>query len=1367
MQFNRPPRLQKFIEPIEIKVPFPSPLPQEPKINWLTLILPIFITGAIIGGMALLISSSSSTSYLMFLPLMLVGVIVSVVSYFQQKKEYKSIVEERLNKYREFLIEKEENLRAAKDEQSSILLEQNPSPNDCAVLSTKQPLDTRLGERRPTDVDFLKIRIGLGTQPSEIKIDTPEETNRDTELSELYDAVELIRKEYVFLENTPILTSIPEIGCLGIVGEPSQVHSFARSIAISLTTHHWVSEVQLAVFCTQQQSNYWDWMQLLPHKPKHSSQIVNEVQPGELKNPRILALEHEIRRRETYRDNTSSNNSSSERFNTDNLPALVVFIDNISNVYDFAAFSLILERSRNIGIYGIFLNETFTDIPGECGAVVEFTNDFVEYKETGTTKIPIKNIVPDEVSIQVSENFAKSLSAIEWIVPEKITEPPDDLSLMDLFDSKIDDLPIEKWWDEESPWGFLKAPIGKFSPTADLIFDLSEDGNGPHGIIGGTTGSGKSETLRTLILSMALTHNPYDLNFALIDFKGGAAFRGLEKLPHVVGLITDIENNVDYASRVIQSLSGEIKTRKQVLNKALEKVSLFRAHVDDYRTIPVRRPLPHLVIIFDEFAEFKEQYPSESHQLVSIARVGRSLGIHLILCAQSPSAVVEDQIRQNSKFRICLPVSSAEDSRGFIGIPDACDLPIGQAYFLVKKPQKFRVAYTGDYQLESFLPENAIVRTNPDGKREVIFPEKYRQKLPKAKTEAMLLIEKIISVTESLAINELPKVWQTPMMENLYLSDLLMTSKVPLSWNNDTSEFFPVQKHDIGFIFGLMDDPINQLQPVISFGAKGSSKNMLIFGPSGSGKSTLLRTLITSIALERTPSEANIYCLDFGGQHSLKIFQDESEQKHLDLPHLPQIGGVIIFGEKERVYRLFAILDSIILKRELKFKHKASSLDEYNSKVDVNEKLPDIFIFIDGLTKQITDSVDGFTDKLDDILKKGGSAGIHVVITANNVGDVPEKIKIDINGIGEIIILKPVDTAQIQSTFGNPAPDSFVKKAQASQHPKSGQGVLNKNPVLEIQIALPIKANEDKQIDKLRELIDLMHLAWEGSRPTDIEVLPFFVMDKELITPKYWDSSRSIRYEDTLGILLGVEQRSLKSSGLSIEEDGPIFQILSETSKLGKTTVLKTWILNLAEKFSSKEIQFLIIDFHKHTLTQFSEIPHIFKYVNEQSELKDALLLLDKKIKERRNYIQKGWKKDKKFDQLAAVRQLGFLVIVIDDFIEMCKYLSEEALEHLYKCLDDGKDFGIRLILTEDVAHFTTANDILKMSSKYGCGILLGGNDGFDYYNETKNPYQKQPILPGRGYLIREKKAAFFQAATYFKQEDDPIFTLEERLKNL
>ncbi|UCF61673.1 MAG: hypothetical protein JSV37_03025, partial [Anaerolineaceae bacterium] len=605
-------------------------------------------------------------------------------------------------------------------------------------------------------------------------------------------------------------------------------------------------------------------------------------------------LQHREQRVETKRHRQPGTDTTQRP-----LPRLVIVFDELPTDFSHPGLSLLLKKGKQLGVHGIFLSDEAELIPGPCGGILELEGNLLDFREIGPDGRKFE-CRPDSIEPDRSKHLAEALAAIKWPHTSDLSQPPALISFLELFNvSDVGELPIETWWDGDPPYGHLRAPIGLTSATGELIFDLNDrDGaHGPHGLIGGMTGSGKSEVLKTILLALASTHSPYDLNFALIDYKGGAAFYELAQLPHTVGVVTDIESHSSYAERVILALTGEIEHRKRVLENARVSFGFGRSHVDEYRELTVKRPLPRLVIVFDEFAEFKERHPEESKRLISIARQGRSLGVHLILATQNIEAAVDPEILQNSTFRICLRVSEVQDSVQMIGIPDAVDLTRGRAFFQAQTRQLFQTAYAGgtygDDQ-DGRTSTKTIQKLWPDGRRETIELPQWgdgREATDLASeaqfTEAQAIVGRLVEAARNLKLKKPPPVWPDPLGDRIYLPDLL-TKHFTGGWNGEgwqacrswIEQAEPPSK--VNPLLGLYDHPAQQKQILFQLDPRRGGGHLLVFGSAGTGKSTLLRTIVTSLALTRAPDEVHFYILDFGGQSTLKV-----------LDSMPHVGAVV------------------------------------------------------------------------------------------------------------------------------------------------------------------------------------------------------------------------------------------------------------------------------------------------------------------------------------------------------------------------------------------------------------------------------------------------------------------------------------------
>ena len=1328
MSFKRPPRIQKAFGENKITFPTPASLSDKPKANWIVILLPLVGTGGVILLMVFVLGSTQSSSYLMFLPFLIPTVLATLVAHLAESRDYENKKKESLKKYDEQLKGTESKLASLSKKEREVALDFSPDILTC--FDRIKSRNIRLGERRPTDHDFLVLRLGIGNAPSTIQFDVPDVVGKQDVFTELDQRAFALRDKYKEQADFPILLDMTVLGSVGIHGERDLTRNVARSLFLHLATHHWPSEVNVMVFSgTVAGASKWNWVNSLPHRTRLSESAVIPVESNEYSLSVIESLETELRRRQAV----LYHNKSVTKSQPGNLPlpTLIILFDRVTDVNQHAAFSLILKKGAKLGVFGLFLADNFVDLPSECYGVVDVKNG--EKSETGKDKKPTLSINLDTVSASQAEEYSQLLADIDWEYSIDITEPPENLTLFELLGvDSIDEIDIQQWWRGESPYGYLRAPIGKFTQSAEFILDLNEasdnhETHGPHGVIGGTTGSGKSELLRTIILSLALTHHPFDINFALIDYKGGGAFKDLETLPHVVGVITDIENHANYAVRVIESLTGEINSRKSLLGRAQTELGIQRPHIDDYRKLSAKRPLPRLVLIFDEYAEFKDKHPDETRKLINIARQGRSLGVHLILCTQNPSIAVDDQVRQNTRFAMSLSVNSADDSSGLIGIPDAFGLPRGYAFIKVINPQKFRVAYSGAKHSSSL-------------------------------TQATALVERICNEKENSNLPFPPRVWPNPLPSRLYLPDLISNVSPGLSNTLWTGEDWSGQKATQKFIIGLVDNPYHQTQPALYFGGNESGQNMIVIGGSKSGKSTFLLTLALSMAQSNSPSMCWIYILDLGGQSML--------YKLKNLPHIAEKGGIIEPGEKERINRLFGELRTQIKnRRALLEKHGgASNIATYNQTEPADKQIPQTYFFIDSITSQFFDSMDGFAEQLIDVILEGSGVGINVVITANLPQDINHKIYAYIS---DRIILRPAEKGLVENVF-EASPNS-IKNFRFGQDLPPGRGFKGGDNLLELQVGLPFAASDDVELSiQTDTLITKMASAWQkrkGERPPSILTLPHFVgrSDDEMVSASLFGH---------LSAYFGISRETMKPIGVSLEDEISTFLVASSNPKRGKTTFLINWLINLAERYSPDEIRFLVLDFHRHSLKHLIDLPHS-KFVMKHQDLAPSLKSLKKKILDREKLAEVEIEKNLLgFDQVSYNRKMGYNVIVIDDYNSFYRKSTDEERNLLAECITDGEDYGVRLMLAENssLLGFPSMDDILAKVAQNASGIALGPYENLDNYfaQITLPAAQKTNDFPaGRAYFIGGGKIGLFQAQTYWNENEDPANALAERISRI
>jgi len=1369
MPFNRPPRIQTPLPDDDIEIPAPPTLRTSPAaMNWLAIGLPL---GAVLLSVVMMTSSggASGMSYLRFLPIMLATYLASGVTYMLGRRTFKRKLVESKEAYAETLTNLEKDMQSLKEQQTQIQLEVNPDLNEC--LRRARGVDPRLGERRPHDPDFMTFRIGMGSVPTSINLQHPDFSTAPPEYKEENERAEALYRNYASVPGSPLTANLGYSGSLGIAGQPTRVHNFTRALLCHLVTHHWPAEVQVAVISISDDAPTWSWTHSLPHAMATLNwREATSMGEGEMLSDLMDELEEELQRREQLVE-TQRHSLAGSRDMEAPLPRVVIVFDSLPTNYAHPGLAILLKKGKQLGFYGVFLTDRVEQVPGACGALIELEAKNLIYQETGLDGRKVE-CRPESIAQKQAAQLAEALASIEWPHASDLSQPPSLITFLELFGvSSVEELPIETWWDGEPPYGQLRAPIGMTSATAELIFDLNDrDGaHGPHGLIGGMTGSGKSEVLKAILLALAATHSPYDLNFALVDYKGGAAFNELAQLPHTVGVVTDIESHSSYAERVILALTGEIEHRKRVLENARVAFGFGRSHVDEYRQLTVKRPLPRLVIVFDEFAEFKERHPEESKRLISIARQGRSLGVHLILATQNIEAAVAPEILQNSTFRICLRVSEVQDSIQMIGIPDAVYLTRGRAYFQAQTRQLFQVAYAGgSYQDESDGKTSGknIQRVWPDGRRETIELLQWSdgwggEEAPVDVhfTEAQAIVSRLVDAARRLKLKKPPPVWPDPLPDRIYLPDLL-SKHFTGGWNGEGWQ--PCQAWayrdqvmpKVHPLLGLYDHPAQQKQILFQIDPARGGGHLLLFGSAGTGKSNLLRTLVTSLALTHPPDEVHFYILDFGGQSILKV-----------LDGIPHVGAVVTRFEAERVERLIAYIHAEISRRNDLFRSaRVDSYEDYNTRVPPGERLPVIYLIIDGYG-DFKRSVDMELAKhVSTFISGGAASGLYLVVSASLQSEIPNDLFANIN---LRLTFHQADQTEYYRIVGRPSEAKIQEEVITP--PPPGRGLLRGTPPLEFQAALPTKGRTDEeQFQELVALATNMKSVWDGPEPPEIRSLPFLVTLPEPTTPQ---TPESDGVRSALSALLGQDYQTLEPVSISLDEDGPTFLVASVSPQAGKTSLLQTWVLGLAERFSPDDIQFIFLDFHCRTLTTFRGIPHLMTYIGSMSTLEPTLSQLVEEIERRQKDLEGAYESDPDgFDSQILVKSWPHLLVVIDDY-DGFSARSENAKLQLADVISTGGELGVSIVVAGNLSELPRDYDdpLMQRIRRHGCGILLSGSEGLEQFNNARRP-PGQPsagLPPGRGYMVRRGQVRLFQTAAYWHEGEDPSSALASRVERL
>lgn len=947
--FIRSPRLAKVFKGRKLEAPEP-PEPQVPgRFPFISLLAPILMA-------AIMYSVTQNLMSLLFIalsPIMLVG------SYLEQRFAMSGANKAALKLFRADLADFAVEVATCNEDERQGRLLEHPSVGECvAAVDQLSPL---LWTRRTDSPGFGEFRLGLGTLPTRHEIELPSPKRGPRHLhAEIRKTVD----PFWVVHGVPVVASPGSEGGMGVCGPRQAALAVARSIVVQALALHSPTEMVLAAVLSDRAVTDWDFLKWFPHNgPMHSPLSGEHLAATAGSAAQIVAdCEELIRTREEDREKKGSIV----------LPTVFLLVESDAPV-DFSRLVSVAERGWHHGVYVLWVAPELAQLPASCRTFVDAASaEFggVGYLHTGDLVTPVQL---ENLDLAQAMLTARRMAPVTDLATrsEDSSDLPRSVSWLNLVGLDLADRPdaaIERWVENRSitvgPYapnplprraGNLRGVLGQNGSGLHSI-DLRVDG--PHALVGGTTGSGKSELLQTWILSMAAANSPQRLTFLLVDYKGGSAFAECNRLPHTVGLVTDL--NPHGVVRALNSLAAELRYREHLLEKykAKDLVSLEKAH-------PEVAP-PSLVIVVDEFAALVQEVPEFVDGVVNVAQRGRSLGLHLILATQRPAGVIKGNLRANTNLRIALRVADADDSNDVIDSPMA-------AYFDQELPGRavaktgpgryisFQTGYVGGHTSDQALPLDLLVE-------ELSLMQRTRWESPiiesgvveadPGPTDIARIVENLRAAHVQAGLPEPRKPWLPELRSHYTLGSL------------------PTPRRDDCLVFGLQDDADNQSQPVVAF-YPDRQGNMAIFGTGGSGKSTLLRTLAAAAGFTVRGGPCHVYGLDFGSR-ALAVLED-----------LPHVGSIVAGSDDERVKRLITWLRSVVDQRSQAYQAvNASTIGEYRRAANRPDE-PRILLLIDGVAAFRTAYEGGLSSWLWEMLisvaAEGRPVGVHVVVTADRM----------------------------------------------------------------------------------------------------------------------------------------------------------------------------------------------------------------------------------------------------------------------------------------------------------------------------------------------------------------------------------------------
>lgn len=1122
--FSKAPRIRRLIKTKEINF---SPPPKQEGETQMPLILtigPMLTMGVISGVMLINVISkimagtatlANSWPTLATSSAMLISVAVwpTLTRNFNKKlKEKKK--QELISKYTLYLEEKRKELLAEAQLQTEILTENLIPVEQCLTIIDKAKI--YFWDKRIEQNDFLDVRIGRGNELLDVKINYPEEgfTVEEDDLRKKADAMV---EEFKYIKNVPIGYSLYKDKITAIMGITQKCYGMIENIILQLITFYSYEDIKIVIFTNDLNEEKWDYVKYLNHNLSNDKSI--RFFSTNLDSAKKITdyLNYELQNRMQLAQD------GSKLFK----PYYIIITDDYSQIKRQNFTKDLTEIDINLGFSLIILENYMSKLPSKC-------NNFINLGQSSSgvlrNSFESQEIIPfyDEINYNIDMmSLARKLSNIPIEFEEGNKGLPNTITFLEMEKvGKIEQLNIMNRWDINDSTTSLKAEIGVDEEGNLMYLDLHEKFHGPHGLVAGMTGSGKSEFIITYILSMAINYSPDDVSFILIDYKGGGLAFAFENkatgvcLPHLAGTIT----NLDKAEmdRTLVSIDSEIKRRQKIFNDARDKLGESTINIYKYQQFykegRLTEPIPHLFIICDEFAELKSQQPDFMDNLISVARIGRSLGVHLILATQKPSGVVNDQIWSNTKFRVCLKVQDESDSKEMLKRPEAASIKqTGRFYLQVGYDEYFALGQSAWCGAKYFPSEKIVKQVDKsvnfiDDSGTII---KSIQAGNNIKIEAQgeqlaRIMESIIDISNKL----------NKKAKRLWLNDI---DPIILVDNLEKKYNLSIIPYYIKSVIGEYDAPEMQEQGLLTYDLTKDG-NTIIYGNDEVEKEKVLNTMLYSICKNHFSNEINIYIIDYGSEQ-LRMFEK-----------FPQIGGMVFMGEDEKLTNLFKLIDDEVKKRKKVLVSYGGSIEIYNSRN--SEKMSQILFVInnyDGLLE----SYNSIYENIITIARDCERYGIYIVLTCNSPSSLGRRVSQCFNNSYALHLTDASDYFGI-----------FNMKSKVFPRDILGRGLVSNNGVHEFQTASIV--NEDNDINEYMERVLEYIKSKDNLHAVSIPSLP------EQVTIDFVEKSISTISE----VPIGIYKESLKIA----KHD--FFMLNSTTISSNKLSNINSFMDSLVDVFN-------------------------------------------------------------------------------------------------------------------------------------------------------------------------------------------------------
>jgi S-DNA-T family DNA segregation ATPase FtsK/SpoIIIE len=1260
--------------------------------SWAFLLLPILMVGGSLG----IVLYNPSPAFLLIGAVMALGSIAfGVTIVVQQRSGGRRAAERARDRYLAYLDRLASELDATAALQDRAARFTHPGLVELLAVGGER---VRTWERALADPDFATVRVGTGPVPlaTPPRLNEPQRSLTELDAPALAAARELVARWSV-VPDQPVLLDLRANASVSLVGPRDRTRALARAAVMELATLCAPDDLMIVIWRPPAAAAGWEFAKWLPHVVRPDAPALLCEDSDRLAG--LLAAE-----------------LAQRRAPAEPRPHLLLVVDGFRSADPIGrnpVVAALAESGAGLGASAVFLVEARPEEPRTVDLRVHVGGDgrFVP-AESG----PCLEGVAASADPVLCELIVRRLTPLRLGDRDPRTTLAETWRLADLLQiAGPDDLRPERGWRARPPRELMRAPLGVGADGEPVVLDLKEPaqgGMGPHGLVIGATGSGKSELLRTLTTGLAVSHPPELLAMVLVDFKGGATFAGMADLPQVAGMITNLQADLALVDRVHDALIGEQLRRQELLRRA--------GNLDSIREYHRRRaegadlePMPFLLVIVDEFGELLAGRPDFIDLFVAIGRVGRSLGMHLLLASQRLDEGRLRGLESHLSYRVALRVFSAMESRAIIGVTDAYTLPAapGSAYLKVdpEAPRRFKVAAASTPHEPpapvAARPTGPVVRPFTAG---ALIAAACEPAAPAAAREAgepdsgaPTTVQVVVGALRGAA-PRVHQVWLPPLEPALALDELL--PRITLNRERGLMAAGWPGTGQLRVALGLVDRPVEQTKEHLVVDFASGAGHLAIVGAPQSGKSTLLRTLLLSFVLTHTPVEAQFYAIDHGGG-GLQA-----------LERLPHVGSVCGRSDAERARRVVGELSSLLDRREQFF--RSAGIDSIRtfrglreSDLPQKEVFCDVFLLIDNWGA-VHHDLEELEPALLDIASRGPGHGLHLVITANRWMEVRSNLRDSIGGRLELRLNEPLD--------------SELDRKAAARVPAGvpGRGLTAGGHLF--QAALPrvdgrasthgLKAAADEVVVRAAQ-------AWTGPVAPPARVLPLRLPAAALPAPAAGET----------GIPVGIAEPALAPVAVDLAGGDPHFVVFGD-GEAGKTGFCRTFLRGLVARSAPGDVAVAVVDYRRGLL---DVVPPDFllAYAGGAPAVAELVARLDDTLRARLPRADLA---------PAQLRQRTWwsgpeLYLVVDDYDLVVSPAGLNPLLPLLEFLAQGGDLGFHVVAARRSGGAGRAlfEPVLQRLRDLGTpGILLSGDRAEGALIGTQAP---APKPPGRGLLVRRQ----------------------------